>query len=353
MIDTGYVPTGERRLLVNSDINTVTQFYVLDYGMENCSIVISMPESTTDPGNSTKIAHNGSVVELDAWILDTHQKLDFAKLSWNSKPRRRAHLGVFSLQYGTTQQSPGFKCQSGSFQTIEISCHSENCSVDTNTKWEEKSEYDHIFVCLSFMIPMSSIVVKHLQHPTESQIDEAVKLCLRAYGEDPALIAMTGNQSDLRDTVFRSMIRAAVLEGSFYIASDGSDSIFSIAVWFGPGKALYKSEEQRKLGFNEFFEALSPETRHWWTEVYTKQLDKYLDDIIGKEKLLNSWYANNIATDPVHQGKGYGTALLKTIFEEARKDQSIVALGTQNEQNTEIPAPTGNFPAMFFTWGED
>ena len=51
---------------------------------------------------------------------------------------------------------------------------------------------------------------------------------------------MTGNQSDLRDTVFRSMIRAAVLEGSFYIASDGSDSIFSIAVWFGPGKALYK-----------------------------------------------------------------------------------------------------------------
>lgn len=107
--------------------------------MENCSIVISVPEFTIDPGNFTKIVHNKGVVELDAWILDTHQKLDFAKLSWNSKPRRKAHLGIFSLQYGTTQQSPGFKCQSGSFQTIEISCHSENCSIDTNAKWKEKS----------------------------------------------------------------------------------------------------------------------------------------------------------------------------------------------------------------------
>lgn len=29
--------------------------------------------------------------------------------------------------------------------------------------------------------------------------------------------------------------------------------------------ALY-SDEQKKLGFNEFFEALSQETKDWWTK---------------------------------------------------------------------------------------
>lgn len=50
---------------------------------------------------------------------------------------------------------------------------------------------------------------------------------------------MTGNNPELRAPLFRSMIRATVLEGVFYAASDGSDGIFAIALWFGPGQKLF------------------------------------------------------------------------------------------------------------------
>lgn len=116
------------------------QFPVMDYGMENCSIVLIVPSESVPSGEDEAIVAFGPgfSVELDAWSLDTHKKLDYKRLSWNTKPRRVGHLGTFTLSYGHSQELPGFHCSSGSFQTIEISCHGI-CNVDMNvTKREPK-----------------------------------------------------------------------------------------------------------------------------------------------------------------------------------------------------------------------
>lgn len=52
---------------------------------------------------------------------------------------------------------------------------------------------------------------------------------------------MTGGNDELRAPLFRSMVRAGALEGSFYIANDGSDKIFSIGIWFGPGRMMFET----------------------------------------------------------------------------------------------------------------
>ncbi len=52
---------------------------------------------------------------------------------------------------------------------------------------------------------------------------------------------MVGDDKNLMDPLFRSMIRAADLAGTIDFAYDVSDSdkIVGMAVWFGPGKSLF------------------------------------------------------------------------------------------------------------------
>ncbi|KAF9479333.1 hypothetical protein BDN70DRAFT_858657 [Pholiota conissans] len=205
--------------------------------------------------------------------------------------------------------------------------------------------------------------VESIEKPTELQIEAAVALMLRAMDGDISVDSMTGGNDNLRALLFRSMIRAAAIEGSFYIANDGSDEIFTIGIWFGPGKQMFSTETQRNEGWMDFFNALTPEMQGWWGTVFHAKHEETLNSLLGP-KYVDGWFANIIATDPVHQRQGYGSALVNSVCQRAAKEGKICALATQNEKNTEwykslgfkvvgqveIPAPTGNWPDYFLTW---
>jgi len=59
---------------------------------------------------------------------------------------------------------------------------------------------------------------------------------------------MTGGNDTLRPALFRSMIKAGALEGTFYVVNDEDDSegdgnakIRSLGICFGPGKKIFDS----------------------------------------------------------------------------------------------------------------
>jgi hypothetical protein len=64
---------------------------------------------------------------------------------------------------------------------------------------------------------------------------------IEAWGIDVSVDSMTGGDDALRAPLFRSMIRAAAVEGSFYVANDGSDEIFTIGICFGPGRQMFST----------------------------------------------------------------------------------------------------------------
>ena len=47
----------------------------------------------------------------------------------------------------------------------------------------------------------------------------------------------------------------------------------------------------------------------------------------------DTWYANCIATDPPYQGRGLATAIIDRVLADAATTRSVVALGTQSEEN--------------------
>ncbi|EPQ52571.1 hypothetical protein GLOTRDRAFT_46618, partial [Gloeophyllum trabeum ATCC 11539] len=129
--------------------------------------------------------------------------------------------------------------------------------------------------------------------------------------------ALVGGDWSLHSPLFRAMIRASALEGEIYVVKDPeSKVIVSSGFWFPPRRELFGTEDQRALGFNDFFSKLSPESQYWWQNTYPQTMDKFNADTWNKEA-HKRWWCFHLATDPKHQNRGYGTAIVNFVFEKA------------------------------------
>ncbi|KJA15166.1 hypothetical protein HYPSUDRAFT_48622 [Hypholoma sublateritium FD-334 SS-4] len=120
----GLIPYNERRTTITPEISTIAQFFGEDYGMENCTVVLTIPPEARPPKNVQMNAL------FDVWALDWSRTIDFRRLSWNNKPPRRELLGWFSAEGAPTQQTEPFACPSGTYQHIEVSCRAGPCALD-------------------------------------------------------------------------------------------------------------------------------------------------------------------------------------------------------------------------------
>ncbi|KAF8466073.1 hypothetical protein DFH94DRAFT_781694 [Russula ochroleuca] len=133
----GSVPQNDRHLLVDPEISTFVQFRALDYGMENCSLGLLIPEYDSD--DAMEIAHIGTTIDI--WSLAVNSKVDLLKLSYNALPRRISQVGSFTPRYNIAEQLPSFACESGTYHAFLLTCpegaHKEDCWLDVTSTKEE------------------------------------------------------------------------------------------------------------------------------------------------------------------------------------------------------------------------
>ncbi|KAF9557472.1 hypothetical protein CPC08DRAFT_710368 [Agrocybe pediades] len=128
----GFAPMDVRRLVANASTSTIAQFRVMDFGMEICTLAVTVPprNETEDIITGFEEALEGRGV-VDIWILtEITTKVDPRKLSWANKPRVRKLLHSLPVRYGTSTETPKFSCPSLSYQTFEISCSVPKCNID-------------------------------------------------------------------------------------------------------------------------------------------------------------------------------------------------------------------------------
>lgn len=109
-------------------MSTIAQFRVLDFGMENCSLVVTVP-----PRNKSNAILSGPLdgtALLDVWALSVERKLKMHKLSWATRPQSRTFLGSHPISFNATHKLPSFSCSSGTYQTFEFSCSVPECHID-------------------------------------------------------------------------------------------------------------------------------------------------------------------------------------------------------------------------------
>ncbi|KAL0562803.1 hypothetical protein V5O48_019275, partial [Marasmius crinis-equi] len=164
----------------------------------------------------------------------------------------------------------------------------------------------------------------------EEEIERAVDVHVRAYMGDDAVKMLIGGDWSLLADHGRAMIRAALSEGIVYAVKHGND-IVAFGLWFEPGKAVFSSAAQRALGFDDFFEKLNPEVQFWYQNEYPQSVGAQRALLYREEETY--WWCSSLATDPDHQNKGYGKAIVNTAFEKAKKVGHFISFAAGSELN--------------------
>ncbi|KAF8207226.1 hypothetical protein K438DRAFT_1815919, partial [Mycena galopus ATCC 62051] len=130
----GMVPEYQRHLVVTPTISTIAQFRVADFGMENCSLSITVP-----PRADSKDHIHDEPATLDIWVYPVTKKLDMQKLSYATRPTGGTFFGSLPVSFGATHRLPGYQCLSGSYQTFEFRCSTPGCKIDVMGNGDQAS----------------------------------------------------------------------------------------------------------------------------------------------------------------------------------------------------------------------
>lgn len=103
----------------------------MDFGMENCSIFITVPPKNETTDIVTGDTENGATIQIRSFS-QMAKKLDFRTLTWANKPKHGSLFFTLHIDYGKTSETPQFRCPSLSLQTFEVSCSSpeSECQID-------------------------------------------------------------------------------------------------------------------------------------------------------------------------------------------------------------------------------
>jgi len=126
----GLLSPNERHLQVDHNTHTIVQFRAIDFGMEECSLVVRLPYAEEPLENNAAFALQGTP-RLEFCSLDVERPIDVRKLSWRTRPACTNMLGSVVAQPGETFVAR-FPCEWGSLHVFEVGCASrqETCLVD-------------------------------------------------------------------------------------------------------------------------------------------------------------------------------------------------------------------------------
>lgn len=184
----------------------------------------------------------------------------------------------------------------------------------------------------------SNLTISYIEKPDEKLVEEAVQLVVKLMLNDPAVPSVTGGNLDLFPGWARGVVAAsALIAGDMYAAIDEDNTLVGFALWIPPGRVPLDTEEERQLGFNQFWEKLSPEGRDYIENVLGKEFPKHLEESFGFAEAEKSTYWCNFAmVREDYQNKGVATAIFDLVYAKAKETGTIMALATSLEKTSKI-----------------
>ena len=175
-----------------------------------------------------------------------------------------------------------------------------------------------------------------LKRLLEDQIDAASRVAAHALQDDPLFVSYYPNpiERNIKNVIrCKNMILLGILSGEVYITSSNIE-----------GVAIWNPHEIKELRMGKQSKEIIRESRKVRREIYTDP--DFANRIGASMEIFNSlqneyanfphWYLTLIAVDPLHQGKGYASMLLKAKLRELDKQKLPCYLNTQNKDNVPI-----------------
>ncbi|MFX1500585.1 MAG: GNAT family N-acetyltransferase [Promethearchaeota archaeon] len=176
----------------------------------------------------------------------------------------------------------------------------------------------------------------HLERLREDQIEEASRVLGRAFQDDPAFIYIFPDPIEGNARIVNHcelMILTGIISGEVYITSS---DIEGVAVWHPhrikdhiinkPSKEI--KQRLRKTSRINVKDPIYMERNGIFAEI--------VNSIQNEHANFPHWYLNIIGVDPIHQGKGYGSKLIKMKLAEIDEQNLPCYLHTEKERNVKI-----------------
>ncbi|KAJ7792080.1 hypothetical protein B0H13DRAFT_1675804 [Mycena leptocephala] len=128
----GTIVPEERRVVVGPTISTIIQFRIIDWGMEDCELTLSLP--AMDHGTYMKS------VTVVLHRLNQTYPLDLTTLSYQSRPPHVSKVASIQLTQEVTVWQRRFRCTSDGVLTFELAS-SELNQADFLVEWWQKAGY--------------------------------------------------------------------------------------------------------------------------------------------------------------------------------------------------------------------
>ncbi|EJF62013.1 hypothetical protein DICSQDRAFT_136127 [Dichomitus squalens LYAD-421 SS1] len=126
----GTLSPHEKHLHVSPNVHTIAQFRALDFGMEECSVVIQLPGHGDRIEGSEPFRFNQLSV-FDVYRLNALKPLDVRKLSYSTKPPAQERVASLMAKGGEETLVTTFPCPWGTLHTFEVVCgEGSDCLVD-------------------------------------------------------------------------------------------------------------------------------------------------------------------------------------------------------------------------------
>lgn len=176
----------------------------------------------------------------------------------------------------------------------------------------------------------------HLKRLQEDQIEAASRVAARAFQDNPLFVYYYPDPIERKIksvTRCENLILLGILSGEVYTTSS---DIQSVAVWNPYGitdQIIGKQSKEiirkfRKVKREMFSDRLFTEKFGIISEIF--------NSLHNKHAKFPHWYLTLIAVDPLHQGKGYASMLIKPKLREIDKQNLLCFLETQNENNMSL-----------------
>lgn len=166
---------------------------------------------------------------------------------------------------------------------------------------------------------------------TEGQAKAAGKMLARSFHDYPQfdhLLPNLDERSRKLPEIFEFMVRCGIMYGEVYSISSNLEGV---AVWLPYWEAELTREKVYKCGGRELGLSLGKE--------YSKRYESIAEceDRCHKQYAnFFHWYLYPIGIDPIYQGKGYASVLLRAKISEVDRQNVPCYLETSTEKNVAI-----------------
>jgi GNAT superfamily N-acetyltransferase len=206
-----------------------------------------------------------------------------------------------------------------------------------------------------------TIAVRKLVQPSESMIEQSVKVLHEAFLEDQFTKVVTGGASNVIEALKRAQLHSGLEGGEVWVAEESSPAaaeekkIVGCAVWFGPGRAMFDTDEQKKNLIGPVFAQIDPEIKKWWGDYFmptygalTTASFGLVPNPSGPGEIpykLAAWHLQTIGVLPSHRKRGITRAFIDALKEKVTtegKDKGVpLCLEAINEANSIIYSRLG------------